>query len=166
MEKAKLLRKTLSWWRYIWDGKWCIWWTLWSWNGSGIWADGRDVPKCSESFCWNEHALLRWSSAAILRYRATFLLLRICKFYMAVTPHYAKIIGIFNGCEVLIENSVTRVTVRHHEACRDMTVTEVITPCNSRINLHRRTIMDTFSCILFFRQLHLDLNMCCFINLR
>ena len=25
-------------------------------------------------------------------------------------------IRIFNGCEVLIENSVTRVTVRHHEA--------------------------------------------------
>ena len=23
---------------------------------------------------------------------------------------------VFNGCEVLIENSVTRVTVRHHEA--------------------------------------------------
>ena len=29
-------------------------------------------------------------------------------------------IRIFNGCEVLIENSVTRVTVRHHEACRVM----------------------------------------------
>ena len=27
-------------------------------------------------------------------------------------------IRIFHGCEVLIENSVTRVTVRHHEACR------------------------------------------------
>ena len=25
---------------------------------------------------------------------------------------------IFNGCEVLIENSVSRVTVRHHDACR------------------------------------------------
>ena len=31
-------------------------------------------------------------------------------------------------------------------------------------NLHRRTSMDSFSCILFLRQLHLDLNMCCFIN--
>ena len=29
-------------------------------------------------------------------------------------------IRIFNGCEVLIENSVTRVTVRHHKACRVM----------------------------------------------
>ena len=28
------------------------------------------------------------------------------------------IIRIFNGCEVQIENSVTRVTVRHHEARR------------------------------------------------
>ena len=30
------------------------------------------------------------------------------------------IIKIFNGCEVRIENSVTRVTVRHREACRVM----------------------------------------------
>ena len=29
-----------------------------------------------------------------------------------------KTIRIFNGCEVLIENSVRRVTIRHHEACR------------------------------------------------
>ena len=29
-------------------------------------------------------------------------------------------IRIFNDCEVRIENSVTRVTVRHHEACRVM----------------------------------------------
>ena len=28
-----------------------------------------------------------------------------------------KSIRIFNGCDVLIENPVTRVTVRHHEAC-------------------------------------------------
>ena len=28
--------------------------------------------------------------------------------------------GVFNGCEVLIENSITRVTVRLHEACRVM----------------------------------------------
>ena len=27
-------------------------------------------------------------------------------------------IRIFNGCEMQIENSVTRVTVRHHEACQ------------------------------------------------
>ena len=30
------------------------------------------------------------------------------------------IITTFNGCELQIENSVTRVTVRHHEACRVM----------------------------------------------
>ena len=29
-----------------------------------------------------------------------------------------EIIRIFNGCEVLIESSVTTVIVRHHEACR------------------------------------------------
>ena len=37
-------------------------------------------------------------------------------------------------------------------------------PSDGIFNLHRRTIMDSFSCILFLRQLHLDLNMCCFIN--
>ena len=35
-----------------------------------------------------------------------------------------------------------------------------IYPSDGIFNLHRRTIMDSFSCILFLRQLHLDLNMC------
>ena len=70
-------------------------------------------------------------------------------------------IRIFNVCEVLIENSVTRVTIRHHEACRVMPNSY---PSDGIFNSHRRTIMDSFSCILFLRQLHLDLNMCCFIN--
>ena len=38
-------------------------------------------------------------------------------------------------------------------------------PSDGIFNLHRRTIMDSFSCILILRQLHLDLNMCCFIKL-
>ena len=71
------------------------------------------------------------------------------------------IIRIFNGFEVLIENSVTRVTVRHHEACRVMPNSY---PSDGSFNMHRRTIMDSFSCILSLRQLHLDLNRCCFIN--
>ena len=50
-----------------------------------------------------------------------------------------KIIRIFNGCESLIENSVTRVTIRHHEACRVMPNSY---PNDGIINLHRRTIMD------------------------
>ena len=32
-------------------------------------------------------------------------------------------------------------------------------PSDEIFNLHRRTIIDSFSCILFLRQLHLDLNM-------
>ena len=36
-------------------------------------------------------------------------------------------------------------------------------PSDRIFNLHRRT-MNSFSCILFLWQLHLDLNMCCFIN--
>ena len=34
--------------------------------------------------------------------------------------HVSKNIRIFNGREVRIENSVTRVTVKHYEACRVM----------------------------------------------
>ena len=65
------------------------------------------------------------------------------------------------GWEVLIENSVRRVTVRHHEAYRVMPNSY---PSDGIFNLHRRTIMNSFSCILFLRQLHLDLNISCFIN--
>ena len=72
-------------------------------------------------------------------------------------------IKIFNGCEVLIDNSVTRVTVRHHEARRVMPNSY---PSDGIFNLHRITIMDSFYCIIFLRQLHLDFNICCFINLR
>ena len=57
--------------------------------------------------------------------------------------------------------SSERITVRHHEACRVMPNSY---PSDGIFNLYRRTIMDPFSCILFLRQLHLDLNMCCFIN--
>ena len=58
---------------------------------------------------------------------------------------------------MLIKNSVTRVTDGHHKACRVMLNSY---PSDGIFNLHRRTIMDSFSCILFHRQLHLDLNMC------
>ena len=70
-------------------------------------------------------------------------------------------IRIFNGCEVLTENSVTRVTtcIRLHEAARVMPNSY---PSDGIFNLHRRTIMESFSCILFLRQLHLELNMWCF----
>ena len=67
------------------------------------------------------------------------------------------IIRIFNGCEVLIENSVTRVTVRHHEACRVMPNSY---SSDGIFSLYGRTIMDYFSCILYLWQLHLNLNMC------
>ena len=36
------------------------------------------------------------------------------------TPAAVKIISIFHGCMVWMEKSVTRVTDRHHEACRVM----------------------------------------------
>ena len=64
---------------------------------------------------------------------------------------------IFNACKVLIENSVTRVTVQHHEArvtvprheaCQVMPNSY---PSDGIFNLHRRTIMVSFSCILFLR---------------
>ena len=57
------------------------------------------------------------------------------------TTNTILIIRTFNGCEVLIENSVTRVTVRHHEACRVMPHSY---PSDGIFKLHRRTIMDSF----------------------
>ena len=41
-------------------------------------------------------------------------------FYCLSSCFISKIIRIFNGCEVWIENSITRVTVQHHDACRVM----------------------------------------------
>ena len=73
-----------------------------------------------------------------------------------------QIIRIFNVCEVLVEYSVMRVTVRHHEACRVMPNSY---PSDGICILHRRTIMGSFSCILFLRQLHLDLNLCFFFSI-
>ena len=65
----------------------------------------------------------------------------------------------FNGCEVLIENSNMRVTVRHHEAFLVMLNSY---PSDGIFNLHWRTITDSFSCKPFLRQLHLDLNIVLF----
>ena len=70
-------------------------------------------------------------------------------------------IRIFNGREVWIENSVKRVTVRHHrlaEWCRTVILSDRI------FNSHWKIIMDSFSCIPFLPQLHLSLNMCYLIN--
>ena len=65
------------------------------------------------------------------------------------------------GCEVRIEISVTRVTVRHHETCRVM---PNIYPNDGIFNSHRRTIMDSFSWIHFLRKLYLNFHMHCYIN--
>ena len=40
--------------------------------------------------------------------------------YRALRLSQLKIISIFHGCMVWIEKSFTRVTDRHHEACRVM----------------------------------------------
>ena len=45
---------------------------------------------------------------------------------------------ILNGCSVQIENSVTRVTVRHHTAI----------PSDGIFSSHRTTSIDSFSCTL------------------
>ena len=46
-----------------------------------------------------------------------------------------------NGCEVRIKKSVTRVTVRHHEACRVMPNSY---PEWRNFNSHRTIIIDSF----------------------
>ena len=53
--------------------------------------------------------------------------MNFCKTLLDTLKHFVlslgtieKIISIFHGCMVWIEKSVTRVTDRHHEACRVM----------------------------------------------
>ena len=60
-----------------------------------------------------------------------------------------------------IENSITRETVGHHEACR----ARPVIPSDRIFNSYLTTIIDSFSCIRFLRQLHLSLNMHYFIHL-
>ena len=74
------------------------------------------------------------------------------------TSHIFFILRIFNGCELRIENSVMTVTVQLAERCRTVILSD------GAFNLHQTTVMDSFSCILFLRQLHLGLNMYSFIN--
>ena len=78
----------------------------------------------------------------------------------SVDPDQSK--RIFNSCEVQIENSVTRVTVRHLEACRVMPNSY---PSDGIFNLHRKTIMDSFSCIHFLRKLYFNVRMHYYINI-
>ena len=56
---------------------------------------------------------------------------------------YLHIISIFHGCMVLIEISVTRVTERHHEACR------TVIPSDMVFYPHHTPVIDTFSYIPF-----------------
>ena len=73
----------------------------------------------------------------------------------------SQIIGVFNGCEVRIENSVTRVTVRLHEAYRVMPNTY---PEWRNFGFTPKSIIESFSCILFIRRLYLSLDMCYCVN--
>ena len=79
-----------------------------------------------------------------------------------VSTLWHQAIRILNGCEVRIENSVTRVTVRHHEACRVMPNSY---PSDGIFNSHLTTIMDSFSCIHFLRKLYLNFYMRYYINI-
>ena len=69
---------------------------------------------------------------------------------------WCGIVRIFNGCEVRIENSVTTVTVRHHEACWVMPNSyPERRNCQFAPNNHYRF----FSCILFLWRLYPSMGM-------
>ena len=61
----------------------------------------------------------------------------------------------FNRCDVRIENSATRVIVRHHEACRGMP--NRYPEWNGIFNSQLTAIMDSFSCLFFLRQVQLNI---------
>ena len=78
--------------------------------------------------------------------------LRICCLHMGKIGFLMawliyKNIRVFNGCEA---RQVMRSSY----------------PSDGIFNLHRRTTMDSFSCVLFLQQLQFDLNMCCSINFK
>ena len=73
---------------------------------------------------------------------------------------FSQIIRIFNGCEVQIGNSVTRVTVWHHEGRQVM---PHVYQSDWIFSSHWTTIIDSFSCILFLWQFYLSLNMRYFV---
>ena len=55
-------------------------------------------------------------------------------------------IGIFHGCMVWIENSVTRIIVRHHPASLVMPNND---PSDVFFYPHHTPMIDTFSCKTF-----------------
>ena len=63
-----------------------------------------------------------------------------------ILSYEASIISIFHGCMVWIEKSVTRVTERHHEACRVMPNSD---PEWQIFYPHHTLMIDTLSCIPF-----------------
>ena len=77
------------------------------------------------------------------------------------TLHILIIIRIFNGCELWIENSVTRVTVQHRETCRVMPNSY---PEQRDFQFATNNHYGFFFLHTLFRQFHLGLNMYSFIN--
>ena len=80
--------------------------------------------------------------------------------YQYSASQWDQNLRIFNCCEVRIDNSVTRVTVWHHEACRVMP--------NSYHEWQKFQFAPNNHYRIFFlhtfRRLYLSLNMCYFIN--
>ena len=67
----------------------------------------------------------------------------------ANTKHECKVLRVFNGCEVRVENSVPRVTVSVSRSLSNDA--EHLSPSDGIFNTHRTTIIDSFACILFIR---------------
>ena len=106
----------------------------------------KQTTTCLEDCMLKQHKnsmIWTWISLNMASYPFHNGFLQLCKQVLMNSS-----IRIFNGCSVLIENSITRVTVRHHEARREMPNSY---PCDRLFN--------SFSCILFLWQLYWRLNM-------
>ena len=97
---------------------------FWPKDPTFVHADSEDwsdwaAAQADLSLCWaNSHIIsfvMRW-----LNYFSRLFFLDFYGSQRNLCNWLLQIIRIFNGCEVRIENSVTRVTVRHHDACRVM----------------------------------------------
>ena len=67
---------------------------------------------------WTQQNTMQRAMWTVLEWPQSHAILkRSVPIHSAKTAFRCKNIRILNGCEVRIENSVMRVTVRHHEAC-------------------------------------------------
>ena len=116
----------------------------------GLWLPIESLAKIQIRL-WLPVWCMGWFASLLGPLAILHIFLSSCSIILRLT----QIIRMFYGCEVQNENSIMSITVWPRDA--EHLSQEGI------FNSHQTTIMDSFSCIHFLRQLHLGLNIY-FIN--